>query len=80
MKKLVVILGTLTLVIMAVWTCKYYFMDVRPVLWINANYREVLAVGNVPFKVWQQHAMMKVFMSLFLEGIGFVSLSMMIGK
>ena len=79
MKKLVVILGMVTLVVMAVITCRYYFMDVRPVLWINANYREVLSVGDVPFKVWQQHAMLKVFVSLFLEGIGFVSLSHMIG-
>ena len=80
MKKAIVILGMVTLTIMAVCTCRYYFMDVRPVLWINANYREVLAVGNVPFNIWQQQAMMRIFVSLFLEGIGFVSLSMMIGK
>ena len=68
------------IIVMAIVTCRYYFMDVRPVLWINANYREVLAVGNVPFKVWQQHAMIKIVASLFLEGVGFVSLSKMIGK
>ena len=80
MKKLIVILGMVTLVVMAIMTCKYYFMDVRPVLWINANYREVLAVGNVPFSIWQRNAMIKIFVSLFLEGIGFVSLSNMIGE
>lgn len=80
MKKAIVIIGMVTLTIMAVWTCRYYFMDVRPVLWINANYREVLSVGDIPFSIWQQQAMMRIFGSLFLEGIGFVSLSMMIGK